>query len=178
MATKTKTIGLNQYVGSDYVKMADFNADNLAIDNAFKEDRAKMKQIEDNVNGMELVDSKIRITDKQGHFTGETLDVVLDEIDDKIKETRNKIDEKLKITYSEVTLEASSWSEQTYSLEATYPSTVYDLEVELSGNATKELAKVWSRAIPVESPDGKNIIKLLGIVPSVNIPVRVKAVKK
>lgn len=80
MATKTKTIGLNQYVGSDYVKMADFNADNLAIDNAFKEDRAKMKQIEDNVNGMELVDSKIRITDAQEHFTGTTLDKVLDEL--------------------------------------------------------------------------------------------------
>lgn len=80
MATKTKTIGLNQYVGSDYVKMADFNADNLAIDNAFKEDRTKMKEIEDNVNGMELVDSKIRITDAQSHFTGETLDKVLDEL--------------------------------------------------------------------------------------------------
>lgn len=80
MATKTKTIGLNQYVGSDYVRMADFNADNLLIDNAIKEDRAKMKDIEDNVNGMELVDSKIRITDAQSHFTGETLDVVLDEL--------------------------------------------------------------------------------------------------
>ena len=80
MATKTSTIGLNQYVGSDYVKMADFNADNLAIDNAIKEDRAKMDAIEKSVNGMELVDSKIRITDAQGHFTGETLDVVLDEL--------------------------------------------------------------------------------------------------
>lgn len=178
MATKTKTIGLNQYEGSDYVKMADFNADNLLIDNAIKEDRAKMEEIEKNVNGMELVDSKIKITDKQEHFAGTTLDRVLDEIGDKIKDTSNKIDEKLKITYAEVTLEASSWSGRTYSLEATYPSTAYDLEVELSGNATKELAKVWSRAIPVESPDGKNIIKLLGTVPSVNIPVRVKAVKK
>lgn len=92
MATKTSTIGLNQYVGSDYVKMADFNADNLAIDNAFKEDRAKMKEIEDNVNGMELVDSKIRITDAQSHFTGTTLDKVLDEIDDKIDDTSNKVD--------------------------------------------------------------------------------------
>jgi len=92
MATKTKTIGLNQYVGSDYVKMADFNADNLLIDNAFKDDRAKLKEIEDNVNGMELVDSKIRITDKQGHFTGETLDVVLDELKtdmDSIETTAN-----------------------------------------------------------------------------------------
>lgn len=92
MATKTKTIGLNQYIGSDYVKMADFNADNLAIDNAFKEDRAKMKEIEDNVNGMELVDSKIRITDAQSHFTGTTLDKVLDEIDDKIVDTSDKVD--------------------------------------------------------------------------------------
>lgn len=80
MATKTSTIGLNQYVGSDYVRMADFNADNLLIDKAIKDDRAKMKEIEDDVNGMELVDSKIRITDAQGHFTGETLDVVLDEL--------------------------------------------------------------------------------------------------
>ena len=80
MATKTETIKLNQYEGSDYVKMADFNADNLLIDKAIKDDRAKMKEIEDNVNGMELVDSKIRITDAQSHFTGETLDKVLDEL--------------------------------------------------------------------------------------------------
>ena len=80
MATKTETIKLNQYEGSDYVKMADFNTDNLLIDKAFKEDRAKMKQIEDNVNGMEFVDTKVGITDKQNHFTGTTLDVVLDEL--------------------------------------------------------------------------------------------------
>ena len=80
MATKTSTIGLNQYVGSDYVRMADFNADNLAIDNAIKEDRAKMDAIEKSVNGMELVDSKIRITDAQEHFKGTTLDKVLDEL--------------------------------------------------------------------------------------------------
>lgn len=170
MATKTKTIGLNQYVGSDYVKMADFNADNLLIDNAIKEDRDRMERIENDVARMEFVDSKIRITDKQGHFNGETLDVVLDELKDDIK--------KFVPAYAELTLESSKWSGQTYSLEATYPSATYDIEIELSGNATKELAKVWSRAIPVESPDGKNIIKLLGIVPSVNIPVRVKAVKK
>lgn len=80
MATKTETIKLNQYEGSDYVRMADFNADNLLIDKAIKEDRAKMNEIEDNVNGMELVDTKVRITDKQNHFTGTTLDVVLDEL--------------------------------------------------------------------------------------------------
>ena len=92
MATKTETIKLNQYEGSDYVKMADFNNDNLLIDKAFKDDRAKMKEIEDNVNGMELVDSKIRVTDAQSHFTGTTLDEVLDEIDDKIVDTNDKVD--------------------------------------------------------------------------------------
>lgn len=168
---KTPNIQLNDWTGNEYVKRQDFCDDNNKID-------TEIGNLKESIKNIDLVDSKVKVTDLNNKFTGTTLDKVLDEIDDKIKETRNKIDEKLKITYSEVTLEASSWSEQTYSLEATYPSTVYDLEVELSGNATKELAKVWSRAIPVESPDGKNIIKLLGIVPSVNIPVRVKAVKK
>ena len=86
--------------------------------------------------------------------------------------------DKLKATYAEVTLEATSWSGQTYSLESAYPSNIYDIEIELSGNATKEIAKVWGKVIPVPNPDGQNIIKALGTVPSINIPVRVKAVKK
>ena len=86
--------------------------------------------------------------------------------------------DKLKATYTEVTLEATSWSEQTYSLESTYPSDTYDIEIELSGNATKDIAKVWGKVIPVPSPDGRNIIKTLGTVPTINIPIRVKAVKK
>lgn len=106
MATKTSTIGLNQYVGSDYVRMADFNADYLLIDNAFKEDRAKMKQIEDNVNGMELVDSKIRITDAQSHFTGETLDKVLDEL-------------KTDVSSIETTASGTSYTDTTTQLGAT-----------------------------------------------------------
>lgn len=132
MATKTKTIGLNQYVGSDYVKMADFNADNLAIDNAFKEDRAKMKQIEDNVNGMELVDSKIRITDKQGHFTGETLDVVLDEL-------------KTDMDSIETTATGTSYTDTTTQLGAINVQQAIEkivekvkaLETELNGQVTK-----------------------------------------
>lgn len=170
-AKKTPNIQLNQWVGEEYVKRQDFVDDNLKID-------TEIGELKESIKNIDLVDSKVKVTDTNNKFTGTTLDKVLDEIDDKIVDTSNKIDEKLKITYTEVTLEASSWSGRTYSLEATYPSNTYDLEVELSGNATKELAKVWSRAIPVESPDGKNIIKLLGIVPSVNIPVRVKAVKK
>ena len=80
MATKTATVGLNQYVGTDYVRMADFNEDNRLIDEAFKEDRAKLKSLESNIGGMELVDTKVRITDAHEHFTGTTLDKVLDEL--------------------------------------------------------------------------------------------------
>lgn len=132
MATKTKTIGLNQYVGSDYVKMADFNADNLAIDNAFKEDRAKIKQIEDNVNGMELVDSKIRITDAQSHFTGTTLDKVLDEL-------------KTDVSSISTTASGTSYTDTTTQLGATnvqqaieaLTTKVKALETELNGQTTR-----------------------------------------
>ena len=132
MATKTKTIGLNQYVGSDYVKMADFNADNLLIDNAIKEDRAKMQEIEDNVNGMELVDSKIRITDAQGHFTGETLDVVLDEL-------------KTDMDSIETTATGTSYTDTTTQIGATTVQQAIEkivekvkaLETELNGQVTK-----------------------------------------
>lgn len=132
MATKTETIKLNQYEGSDYVKMADFNADNLLIDKAIKEDRAKMKQIEDNVNRMELVDSKIRITDAQGHFTGETLDVVLDEL-------------KTDMDSIETTASGTSYTDTTTQLGATnvqqaieaLTTKVKALETELNGQTTR-----------------------------------------
>lgn len=132
MATKTETIKLNQYEGSDYVKMADFNNDNLLIDKAFKKDRAKMKEIEDNVNGMELVDSKIRITDAQGHFTGETLDVVLDEL-------------KTDMDSIETTASGTSYTDTTTQIGATNVQQAIEkivekvkaLETELNGQVTK-----------------------------------------
>ena len=132
MATKTETIKLNQYEGSDYVKMADFNADNLLIDKAIKDDRAKMKEIEDNVNGMELVDSKIRITDTQGHFTGETLDVVLDEL-------------KTDMDSIETTASGTSYTDTTTQIGATNVQQAIEkivekvkaLETELNGQVTK-----------------------------------------
>ena len=85
MATKTETIKLNQYEGSDYVKMADFNNDNLLIDKAFKEDRQRIENIKNNVEKMDFSDTKIQITDKNDKFTGSTLDEVLDELADNIE---------------------------------------------------------------------------------------------
>lgn len=132
MATKTSTIGLNQYVGSDYVRMADFNADNLAIDNAIKEDRAKMDAIEKSVNGKELVDSKIRITDAQEHFTGTTLDKVLDEL-------------KTDVSSISTTASGTSYTDTTTQLGATNVQQAIEkivekvkaLETELNGQTTR-----------------------------------------
>lgn len=81
-------------------------------------------------------------------------------------------------TYAEIVLEAAKWSGQSYSLEDKYPSISYDIEIELSGNATKDIAKAWGKTIPVPDTSGKNIIKALGTVPAINIPIRVKVVKK
>lgn len=132
MATKTATVGLNQYVGTDYVRMADFNEDNRLIDEAFKEDRAKLKTLESNIGGMELVDTKVRITDKQNHFTGETLDKVLDEL-------------KTDVTSISTTAEGTSYTDTTTQLGATnvqkaievLANKVKALETELNGQATR-----------------------------------------
>ena len=93
--------------------------------------------------------------------------------DDRLEKAKSNIP-----SYAEITLEAGKWSGDTYSLEEIYPDSKYDIEIELSGDATKDIAKVWGKVIPVTDISGKNIIKALGAVPSENIPVRVKVVKK
>lgn len=76
-ANKTPNLDLNQWTGNEYVKRDDFFQDNKKIDNGFGE----LKKLLENI---ELVDTKVKITDKQGHFEGETLDKVLDELKDDI----------------------------------------------------------------------------------------------
>lgn len=159
-ANKTPNINLNNWSGNERVYREDFCQDNLTIDK-------KVGELKTNLGNKETL-----TTTKKDNLVNAVNEVK--SIADKNKTEVGK----LKATYTEVTLTSTSWSGQTYSLEATYPSRTYDIEIELSGNATKDIAKVWGKAIPVESPDGKNIIKALGTVPTVNIPVRVKAVKK
>lgn len=166
-ANKTPNINLNNWSGNERVYREDFCQDNLIIDR-------EVGKLKTNLGNKETL-----TTSKK-----DDLVVAVNEVNKLAKENKTSIDNtktevgKLKATYSEVTLEATSWSGQTYSLEATYPSSTYDIEIELSGNATKDIAKVWGKVIPVESPDGKNIIKALGTIPTINIPIRVKAVKK
>lgn len=159
-ANKTPNINLNNWSGNERVYREDFCQDNLTIDK-------------------EVGELKTNLGNKEALTTSKKDDLVVavNEINKLAKDNKTNV-EKLVASYAEVTLETGKWSGQTYSLEATYPSSTYDIEIELSGNATKDIAKVWGKVIPVPSPDGKNIIKALGTVPSINIPVRVKAVKK
>lgn len=84
----------------------------------------------------------------------------------------------LKPTMSTMTLAVASWSSGVYSLEGTYPAATYDVEVDLNGDScTLAQMEAWAAAKPVGSPTG-NKIKALGDVPTVAIPVVVKAWKK
>ena len=84
-AKKTPNIQLNQWVGEEYVKRQDFVDDNLKID-------TEIGELKESIKNIDLVDSKVKVEDKNNKFEGTTLDKVLDEIDDKIVDTSNKVD--------------------------------------------------------------------------------------
>ena len=85
----------------------------------------------------------------------------------------------LKPAITATTLLASSWdsSAKTYSLETEYPYATYDLEVALDSTATSEQAEAFNGAQIVGSATS-NIIKAYGDVPTVDIPVILKVVRK
>ena len=77
------------------------------------------------------------------------------------------------------TLTASSWdsTSKTYSFETDYPNSSYDLEIALDSTATSEQAEAFNGAQIVGSATS-NIIKAYGDVPTVDIPVILKVVRK
>ena len=75
--------------------------------------------------------------------------------------------------FLQVVIPASGWSNGVYSFEENFPSTYYDIEVELNSIATSEQLEAWSSAKPT-AVFGTNTMKALGDVPTVDIPVIVK----
>ncbi len=74
-------------------------------------------------------------------------------------------------------LSASGWSNSQYSLESTYPKSSYDVEVGIDGDkATDDQYKAWAALKPMDSLS--NVLKIKGKVPTVDIPVILKVVKK
>ena len=86
-------------------------------------------------------------------------------------------DKSNKPTFSQYTILTSGWSSGVYSFESAFPSATYDIEIELDSTATESQVEAWSSA-KVTSVFGTNTMKALGDVPTVDIPVIVKAVMK
>ena len=80
-------------------------------------------------------------------------------------------------TTQEATMFAEGWIEKEYSFEALFPSDQYDIEVSVSGTATAEQFEAFSGAL-IGSNAQRNVAVAVGDVPSVDIPVVIKAVKK
>lgn len=84
----------------------------------------------------------------------------------------------VKPTYTVSNLIASSWGQGgTYDFESSYPNATYDLEISLSSTCTKEQYEAFCNAMIIGN-DSTNIIKALGEVPTVNIPIKIKVVSK
>lgn len=82
-----------------------------------------------------------------------------------------------KATISATTLSASGWSGNTYSFESEYPVANYDIEIALNSTATVEQAEAFNSAQIVGNATS-NIVKAFGEVPTVDIPIIIKAVRK
>ena len=86
-------------------------------------------------------------------------------------------DKSNKPTFSQYTILTSGWSSGVYSFESDFPNATYDIEIELDSTATESQVDAWSSA-KVTAVFGTNTMKALGDVPTVDIPVIVKAVMK
>ena len=76
------------------------------------------------------------------------------------------------------TLTVASWSNGVYSFTSTYPNASYDIAIEPDGNTiTDEQYQAWCEANIVGSSVG-NVIKALGTVPTVAIPVVIRVMPK
>ena len=85
---------------------------------------------------------------------------------------------KADITIVTSTLHAGQWSEGVYSFESTYPATTYDIFIAPDGSSiTQNQLSAWENA-KVAGQSSVNAIKALGTVPTRNIPVIIRAVKK
>ena len=206
-AKKTPNIGLNNWVGEEYVKRQDFVDDNLKID-------TEIGNLKKSMENIDLVDSKVKVTDTNNKFTATTLDKVLDEIDDKIVDTNDKVDnidlaaskvkytdthtlgatnvqqavdktvEKVKKLESErpqpveETILASGWSGNKYSLEAKYPFAQYDIYIiDFADTVTKEQIYAWGDGM-IRGSMTENVLTALDIVPKIDVPVKLEVVRK
>lgn len=99
----------------------------------------------------------------------ETLESANTYADEKVSET--------KPIYAIETMIASGWADGKYSFETEYPHEQYNISVEVAPTATAEQFEAFGGAMICGSADS-NIATALGDVPTVDIPIIVKAVRK
>ena len=167
-------------VGSDYATKVEFNthANNTAL-HFTADEKTKLSGIEENANNYihPLSHPANMITEDSTHrFVSDTEKNVWDSKSDFSGEYKDLTN---KPTVSVFTLLASSWDStaKTYSFESIYPNASYDIEIALDSTATAEQAEAFNGAQIVGSATS-NIIKAYNDVPTVNIPVIIKVVRK
>lgn len=80
-------------------------------------------------------------------------------------------------THSVVTMFAGNWSGNEYFFEGDFPSDQYDISIEVAPTATAEQFEAFGGAMICGSADS-NVATAIGDVPTVDIPVIIKAVRK
>lgn len=134
MAKETLTTNL-KLVKPDIDDSYDIEKSNSNMDKIDTEIGNLKKSIEN----IDLVDSKVKVTDTNNKFIATTLDKVLDEIDDKIVDTSNKVDNidlaANKVKYTDTTTQIEATNVQ-QAIEKIVEK-VKALETELNGQVTK-----------------------------------------
>ena len=82
-----------------------------------------------------------------------------------------------KPNYVTETMLAFGWDGNTYSFEDTYPKASYDISVEVAPTATAEQFEAFGGAMICGSHNS-NIATAIGDVPTVDIPIIIKAVRR
>ena len=101
-----------------------------------------------------------------------------DIIDDVLKSNADNIKSRSKTaTYEAYTMRAAVWSSGSYSFESDYPKASCDIEIAASDQMTAAELKAFNKAM-VTGSTTTNVIKALGTVPTIDIPVIIRKVAK
>lgn len=79
--------------------------------------------------------------------------------------------------YINATLTTSNWKNGEYSFESIYPNAQYDITVSVSPAATSTQYDAFSNA-KICGNLSSNVLKALGTIPTINIPIMIKVVSK
>lgn len=119
---------------------------------------------------MPIVEGKYK---NPGWQNGSAPDIDADELN-AMSSTLEKTDS---TRYDNATMTAAGWKGKTYSFETVYPSASWDIVISVAPTATAEKYDAFAAA-KVCGSSSSNVVTALGAVPSVDIPLIVKAVRK